>query len=60
MPRATVKRFHDAKGYGFLVGDDGREVLAGRASWARTHGPRELGLELEAPRRPSAMADVAW
>jgi CspA family cold shock protein len=27
MPRATVKCFHDAKGYGFLVGDDGREVF---------------------------------
>jgi len=27
MPHATVKCFHDAKGYGFLTRDDGREVF---------------------------------
>ncbi len=27
MPRATVKCFHDAKGYGFLERDDGQQVF---------------------------------
>jgi CspA family cold shock protein len=27
VPRATVKCFHDARGNGFLVGADGREVF---------------------------------
>ena len=27
MSRGTVQWFSDAKGYGFLVGDDGREVF---------------------------------
>lgn len=27
MPRAIVKCFHDAKGYGFLTRDDGQEVF---------------------------------
>jgi cold shock protein len=27
VPRATVKCFHDAKGYGFLTRADGREVF---------------------------------
>ena len=27
MPRGTVKWFDDAKGYGFISGDDGKDVF---------------------------------
>ena len=27
MPRGTVKRFNDAKGYGFIVGANGQDVF---------------------------------
>jgi CspA family cold shock protein len=34
MPRATVKCFHDAKGYGFLTRDDGEDVFVHDSSIA--------------------------
>ena len=35
MPRATVKYFNDAKGYGFLTRDDGEEVFVHYSSITR-------------------------
>ena len=34
MPRGTVKWFNDAKGYGFLIRGDGREVFVHYSSIA--------------------------
>lgn len=34
MPRATVKCFNDAKGYGFLIRADGQEVFVHYSSIA--------------------------